>query len=113
MQTGAEHLIDINKRLHGLVLPDDFLPQRTFELASRGTAFFRVQNSREPVICTFPQARTSLLWADCVAVTITAPSTDKLKSLGPFGCSSLRTLVRFSFQPLSPDPLSDVKAAVV
>jgi hypothetical protein len=25
----------------------------------------------------------------------------------------LRTLVRFSFQPLSPDPLSDVKAAVL
>jgi hypothetical protein len=44
MQTGAEHLIDINKRLHGFVLPDDFLPQRTLELAIRGTAFFRVQN---------------------------------------------------------------------
>jgi hypothetical protein len=42
MQTGAEHLIEINKRLHGLVLPDDFLPHRMLKLASCSTAFFRV-----------------------------------------------------------------------
>src|SRR6266850_3136390 len=59
MQTGAEHLIDINKRLHGLVLPDDFLPQCTLKLASCSTAFFRVQNPGEPQIRPFSQARTA------------------------------------------------------
>jgi hypothetical protein len=58
MQASAEHLVQVDQCLHGLLLPDDFLPQRTLELASCGTAFFRVQNSREPVICTLPQART-------------------------------------------------------
>jgi hypothetical protein len=58
MQASAEHLVQIDQRLDGLLLTDDSLPQRTLELASRGTPFFRVQNSREPVMCTFPQART-------------------------------------------------------
>src|SRR5260370_20193003 len=62
MQTGAEHLIDINKRLHGLVLPDDLLPQCTLKLASCSTAFFRVQKPGEPLIHHFSQVRTAFFF---------------------------------------------------
>src|SRR5260370_29498407 len=62
MQTGAEHLIDINERLHGLVLPDDFLPHRMLKLARRSPAFFRVQKPREPLIHSFSQGRTAFFF---------------------------------------------------
>src|ERR1700686_3275865 len=62
MQTGAEHLIDINKRLHGLVLPDDFLPHRMLKLASGSTAFFRVQKPGELLIRPFSQVWTAFFF---------------------------------------------------
>src|SRR5258708_11491279 len=58
MQTGAEHLIKIDERLHRLFLADDLFSQRLLEVASCRTTLFRVQNSREPVICTVFQVRT-------------------------------------------------------
>src|SRR6516164_6931870 len=53
-------------------------------------------------------ASNSFLWAVCIAATITVLLLTKLKSPGPVRCSFLRTFVSFSFQPLSPHPLSDV-----
>jgi hypothetical protein len=35
MQTGAEHLIQIDKRLHRLILPNYSLPQFLLELTRR------------------------------------------------------------------------------
>src|SRR5260370_33572690 len=58
MQTGAEPLIKIDERLHRLFLADDLFSQRLLEVASCRTTLFRVQNSREPVICTVFQVRT-------------------------------------------------------
>src|SRR6516225_6595924 len=43
---------------------------------------------------------------------MTAPSTDHAQVTGTRSSSFLRTLVRFPFQPLSPDPLSDVRRTV-
>src|SRR6516162_5629273 len=45
-------------------------------------------------------------------MTITAPSTDQAQVTRPVCGSFLRTFVRFSFLPLSPDPLSDVRRTV-
>src|SRR6266852_2309553 len=42
-QPGTEHLIELDKRLHGLVLPNDLLPQRILKMARRGTPLSRVQ----------------------------------------------------------------------
>src|SRR5260370_398431 len=43
MQTGAEHLIKIDERLHSLLLSDDLFPQRILEVARCGTPLFGVQ----------------------------------------------------------------------
>src|SRR5215470_10743731 len=43
MQTGAEHLVEIDNRLHCFFLPHDLFPQRTLKLASCGTLLPRVQ----------------------------------------------------------------------
>src|SRR5262252_7564216 len=45
-------------------------------------------------------------------MTMTLLLLTKLKSPGPVCGSFLRTFVRFSFRPLSPDPLSDVRRTV-
>src|SRR6516162_5144161 len=45
-------------------------------------------------------------------MTITAPSTDQAQVTRPVCGSFLRTFVRFSFLPLSPDPLSNVRRTV-
>src|SRR5260370_27989591 len=42
-QPGTEHLIELDKRLHGLVLPYDLLPQRILKMARRRTPLSRVQ----------------------------------------------------------------------
>src|ERR1700747_2076080 len=42
VQAGTEHLIEIGKRLHGLFLPDNLVPQCVLEMAGRGTALSRV-----------------------------------------------------------------------
>src|SRR5215468_1112140 len=46
-------------------------------------------------------------------MTMTAPSTDQAQVTRTRLCSFLRTFVRFSFQPLSPDPLSNVRRTVL
>src|SRR6266849_7879349 len=42
-QPGTEHLIELDKRLHGLLLPHDPLPQRMLKMARRRTPLSRVQ----------------------------------------------------------------------
>src|SRR5216683_3724665 len=42
-QPGTEHLIELDKRLHGLLLPHDPLPQRVLKMARRRTPLSRVQ----------------------------------------------------------------------
>src|SRR5258708_39291717 len=42
-QPGTEHLIELDKRLHGLVLPHDLLLQRILKMARRRTPLSRVQ----------------------------------------------------------------------
>jgi hypothetical protein len=42
MQAGAENMIKVNERLHGLMLPNYSLPQFLLEMARRGTPLLRV-----------------------------------------------------------------------
>jgi hypothetical protein len=43
MQARAEHLIKIDERLHGLILPNYSLPQFLLEMTRRGTPLLWVQ----------------------------------------------------------------------
>ncbi len=52
VQAGAEHLINVSKRLYGLLLPDNLVTQRILEMAGRRTALSRVQHLRvAPLRC--------------------------------------------------------------
>src|SRR5271167_2272446 len=68
MKPSTKHLIQLDKRFDGFVLPDDFLPQRIFKMSRGGTPLFRVQflyEGRLRCCChnflLFPTLQASLL----------------------------------------------------
>src|SRR5215469_6367065 len=98
--------------MYRLFLPYDSLPKPTLKLASCRTPFPRVQNSGEPVICFFRAEFSSMCRLCCCDHNCSFYSPN-LKSPGSVRGSFLRTFARIPLQPLSLDPLPDVRRRVL